>query len=90
MTWKQLYAKAITRPGAMQYLMRSGMAAAVQNGDVDLRRWLNSERALGPFVLCDALDTHGVDVPPSAEHHLDSLLPGEASSPQADRPSSSS
>jgi hypothetical protein len=89
MTWKQLYAKAIMRPGAMQYLMRSGMAAAVQYGDVELRRWLNTERALGPFVLCDALDAHGIEVPPSTELHLAGLPPPEAGPPQA-RPSSSS
>jgi hypothetical protein len=66
MTWKQLYAQAMARQGAMQDVLRRSVVAAQQCGRPELIRRLNSDRSVPLYTLCATLDACGIAVPDEA------------------------
>ncbi len=65
--WKQLYAQAMNRQGAIQDVGRRCIAAAQQSGLPELtRRVGDAHRMLPLYVLCASLDAHGIAVPDGA------------------------
>lgn len=66
MNWKQLYADAIGRQGAMRDVACRSMLAAqnAQNANrLALATGLKADRAVPIYILCAMLDTLGVEVP---------------------------
>ena len=63
MTWKQLYAQAMARQGAMQDVLRRSVLAAQQCGRPEVIRRLNGDRSLPLYTLCATLDACGIAVP---------------------------
>ena len=71
MTWKELYAQAMTRHGAMQDVLRRTVVAVQRSGRPELARRINSERTVPLYVLCASLDVYGVEVPEEASAFID-------------------
>jgi hypothetical protein len=67
-TWKQLYAQATTRQGAIQDVGRRCVAAANDSGVLELAIGGEARRMLPLCLLCASLDAYGIKVPdePSA------------------------
>jgi hypothetical protein len=64
-TWKQLYAQAMSRQGALQDVGHRCVAAANDSGLAELARRVRDarHRMLPLYVLCASLDAHGIQVP---------------------------
>jgi hypothetical protein len=62
-TWKEQYRLAVHGQGSMLRLIGCGMIAVQDSGNAALRSRIAAERVVAPYVLCDALDTHGVPAP---------------------------
>jgi hypothetical protein len=71
MTWKDLYAQAMTRQGAMRDVLRRSVAAVQGSGRPELARRINSERTVPLYVLCASLDVYGIEVPAEASAFID-------------------
>lgn len=69
MNWKDLYVGALRRPGSVEALLRHGLQAVESSDDEDLQRKVRPNTAT-PFMLCAALDAHGVPVPLDAQRHV--------------------
>jgi hypothetical protein len=71
MTWKELYAQAMTRQGAMQDVLRRTVVAVQRSGRPELARRINAQRSVPLYVLCASLDVYGVAVPEEASAFID-------------------
>jgi hypothetical protein len=67
MNWKQLYATAQTRDGALHEIARRGVVAAQASGQLGIIRRLTVRRdvlcELPLYALCATLDAYGIEAP---------------------------
>ena len=70
MTWKELYAQAMSRQGAMQDVLRRSVVAVQHSGRPELARRINAQRSVPLYVLCASLDLYGIQVPHEASSFI--------------------